>query len=132
MRIEFRCIDEHRTIGHIEVADGRSTRLDARTVWHGFIPNDVSYQLASRPAKDGQYFICPRCSGHVEVVNAHTEVKEGERPSQGPRPAPISRDEARRNIIGTVQAHEYVDSSERGRHAGRPLVLGATTVKGKQ
>lgn len=131
MKIEFRCIEEQRTIGHIEVLNERATRLDARTVWNGFVPADADYQLGSRPAKDGQYFMCPRCGGHVEVVNARTEVKE-RAPTGGPRPAAMSRDEARRHIMDKVHAHEYVDSAGRSGPGGRPMVLGATTVKAKQ
>jgi hypothetical protein len=138
MKVEFRCINEQRIIGSIAAPDTRGYQLTARAVWQGFNPADADYQLPTRAQKDGQYFACPRCGGHVEAVGAEHAVREA--PPRGPRGPAISREEARRRIIAQEQArdphpkhgppHEFVDSAGRSAPSGHPIILGATTIKG--
>lgn len=120
MKINFRCAQENKRIGSIDVPNGATVVLDPGTVWNLFRPESQEYQLPNKIPRDGSYLHCPHCSGKIEVENSRYKILENE-PSGG-RGGAITREEARRRIKDAVPADEYVDG---GADSSRPFVFGA-------
>ena len=123
--IELYCREENKTIGSMALPPGGRS-VDAEFVWRNFIPAATEYRLPSTRPKDGEYLLCPKCFGKLELVGVRIVQRTNEKLGEN-LPQPMPRDHVRRKIADDM-AGKFDEHLTAVVPEGHPFILGSVKV----
>ena len=128
VRIEVRCSNEGKVVGHLEAPAEPGKKgflLSSRIVWAKFRPVTEEYRLPQKMQGDGHVLRCSRCGG-ILCIEAETKANKDGTPEHEQR-----RAEARRRAMEAAQdkgeVHHHMEAH--GIDPGlMPITLGKTRL----